>query len=35
MRIDIVEKDIIKYKQLCLFKYRYKCKQLEEYLDIY
>ena len=24
---------MIKYKQLCLFKYRYKCKQLEEFLD--
>tara|TARA_Y100000591_G_C21578186_1_gene566885 strand:- start:112 stop:771 length:660 start_codon:yes stop_codon:yes gene_type:complete len=25
--------NMIKYKQLCLFKYRYKCKQLEEFLD--
>ena len=34
---DICNKglNMIKYKQLCLFKYRYKCKELEDYLDIY
>ena len=25
--------NMIKYKQLCLFKYRYKCIQLEQFLD--
>jgi len=25
--------NMIKYKQLCLFKYRYKCNQLEQFLD--
>ena len=27
--------NMIKCKQMCLLKYRYKCKELEKYLDMY